>query len=158
MEDQIYRAYLSLLQSIRNNLEKMCELARKKIDAVRNDDLLALDEILKQEQALALDFRGMEQKRLTMLTEMGLGDLKLSELVGHYPTDLRSEVRSTVEALQTQYQIYQHNATAARNTLECSLHEIERTLAALGRAPEGGVGYGHGDVEPPQAMKTDFRA
>ena len=158
MGDQIYRAYLSLLHSIRSNLEQMCELARKKIEAVRNDDLLALDEILKQEQALALDFRGLEQKRLSMLNEMGLGELRLSELSGYYPADMRTEVRKAVEDLQNQYQIYQNDAKVARNTLECSLHEIERTLASLGRTSEAGPGYGQGEVEPPRAMKTDFRA
>ncbi len=158
MGDQIYRAYLSLLQSIRTNLEQMCELARKKIEAVRNDDLLALDEILKQEQALALDFRGMEQKRISMLNEMGLGEMRLSELAGYYPTDMRGEARKTIEDLQTQYQIYQNDSMVARNTLECSLHEIERTLANLGSTTEVGPGYGRGEVQPPQSMKTDFRA
>ena len=146
MGDQIYRAYLSLLHSIRSNLEQMCELARQKIEAVRNDDLLALD------------FRGLEQKRLSMLNEMGLGELRLSELAGYYPADMRTEVRKAVEDLQNQYQIYQSDAKVARNTLECSLHEIERTLASLGRTSEAGPGYGQGEVEPPRAMKTDFRA
>ena len=38
--------------------------------AVLKDDLLALDEVLKQEQALSLSLRGLEQRRLKLPLEL----------------------------------------------------------------------------------------
>ena len=59
----IYQAYLSLLRSLGESLEQLSALARKKAAAANADDLMALDEIMKQEQAMTLAFRGMEQTR-----------------------------------------------------------------------------------------------
>ena len=55
--------YLMLLDRLRDELEKLSDLARKKAAAVRSNDLMALDDVLKQEQAASLAFRGLEQKQ-----------------------------------------------------------------------------------------------
>ena len=63
------------------------------------------------------------------------------------------------EALQTQYNVYQHCAEVARNTLEMNLHEIDKVLAAANVAPPvSGPGYEAQDLEPPKNMRTNFRA
>ena len=49
-----YRSYLELLETLRDKVEALSELAKKKIEAAGNDDLMALNEVIKQEQALAL--------------------------------------------------------------------------------------------------------
>ena len=66
----IYQAYLSLLRSLGESLEQLSALARKKAAAANADDLMALDEIMKQEQAMTLAFRGMEQTREKLLSEL----------------------------------------------------------------------------------------
>lgn len=156
--EALLRNYLSLLDSLRGGLEQLSALARQKTEAVRKDDLLALDEVLKQEQALALSFRGLEQKREALLKELGWGSIPLSAIAGRFPAHMQAAAKQTVDALRNQYQIYRTSAEVARNTLECNLHEIEKLIAATGGAPVEGPGYRPGDVEPPKAMKTDFRA
>ena len=153
-----FRSYLELLGALREKLEQLSELARQKTDAVRNDDLVTLDEIRKQEQALALSFRGLDQKRTTLLREMGAEELSLSDVAGCFPAAMRTEAKQAVEALQSQYRIYRTGAEIARNTLEVNLHEIEKILAASGGAPVSGAGYTPPAAEPPKTMKTDFRA
>ena len=47
----------------------------------------------------------------------------------------------------------------ARNTLELTLHQIDKIVAAAGIDPgQLGAGYQAPGVEPPKNMKTDFRA
>ena len=65
--EHLFRSYLELLQSILSNLSQLTKLVHRKIEVAQMDDLEALDEILNEEQALALAFRGLEQKRLNLL-------------------------------------------------------------------------------------------
>ena len=138
-------------------LEHLTDLATQKAKAVRNNDLIALDQILKQEQAIALTFRGLEQRQTSLLNETGLAEYPLSNVAENFPPKKRLEAKQVVERLQTKFQVYKSCAEVARNTLECNLHEIEKILSGLGESVQG-PGYQASAVEPPKAMKTDFRA
>lgn len=153
-----YLAYLNLLDDLRRVLESLTNIARQKTDAVRRDDLNALDLALKQEQAQGLALRGLEQRMAKELQRLGLTNVTLSQLGDHYPEELQLKARSTAEALKNQYDLYQAAAEVARNTLECNLHEIEKFLANAESSPLGGAGYTAPGAELPSAMKTDFRA
>jgi len=70
--EQLYLAYLALLGELSNSLDQLAGLAKQKNTAIRKDDLLALDQVLNQEQAMSLALRGQEQKRAKLLRELGL--------------------------------------------------------------------------------------
>ncbi|MCI8909232.1 MAG: flagellar protein FlgN [Oscillibacter sp.] len=157
MADQ-YRSYLDLLEALREKLAELSDLARLKTAVVRNDDLLALDEVLRQEQAITLSFRGLDQKREKLLGELGASDLPLASLPDCYPAAMQAEARQVVAALQEQFRAYRTEADAARSTLEGHLHEVEKILEEAGATPPSGPGYTPPETEPPPNMKTDFRA
>lgn len=157
----VYQAYLALLRSLGNSLEQLSDLARKKVAAANNDDLMALDEVMKQEQAMTLAFRGMEQTREKLLEQLNCGNVSLPRLPEHFPPEMQEQARKAVAALQKQYQDYRKESDAARLVLERHLREIDAIITDMGGAPapEGGPGY----VPPPPpdtppSMKTDFRA
>ncbi len=156
--DTLYLAYLALLDDLSRVLEQLSDLDRQKVTAVRSDDLMALDQILKQEQALSLNLRGLEQKMITQREQLSLPQNSVSQLVESYPPHLQMQAKQAVERLRTQYDIYHSAAEVARNTLECNLHEIEKIVSSLGGNNNQGVGYATPDAEPPRKMKTDFRA
>ena len=118
MKDQ-FEEYIALLETLKEELDRLAALARKKNEAVCGDDLMALDGVMRQEQAIALQFRGLEQKRGQLLAALGLSAVPLSDL-----------------------------------------REVEHVLDMLGGAQEdiSGPGYAPPEAEPPQTMKTDFRA
>ena len=156
--EQAYLAYLELLDEVSRNLERLRGLALQKSDAVRANDLIALDQVIRQEQALSLHLRGLEQKRTRQLGALGLAQTPLSALAAAYPPQLQMQAKQSVEDLQQQYTLYRGAAEVARDTLECNLHEIEKVLAGLDGAGPAGPGYTSPGAEPPAAMKTDFRA
>ena len=161
MDNNPFVNYLKLLDQLSGELERLTGLARQKIASVQADDLMALDDVMRQEQAAALAFRGFEQKQTALLKATGLTGVPLSALAEHFPPPLRLEAKKTVENLQSQYQVYQKTAEVARNTLEINLHQIDRVLSSLGgsSAPStGGPGYQPQDLDLPKPMKTDFRA
>lgn len=151
-------AVLELFDKITGILTELAEFERQKAAAVRKDDLTALDGILKQEQALALNVRGLEQKRVELLTQFGLLNVPLAAVPGKFPADQQLRAKNVTEKLREAYQVYQAAAEVARDTLECNLHEIEKILSDAGVDPNLGSGYGPPDVDPPAAMKTDFHA
>jgi len=160
----LYQDYINLLMEVKDKIEQLSELARRKIDAVRNDDLMELNEVMKQEQVLSLSVRGLEKRRSEMLSRLGLSDVPLSGLAEHYPEDVRYEAKEKADDLLRQYEVYKTYSNAARNTLEVNLHEIEKYIEEHGGEAQAaasaayGTGIGVAEPEPPQAMKTDFRA
>jgi vacuolar-type H+-ATPase subunit I/STV1 len=152
-----YTAYLELLRQLTGDLERLSALSRAKTDAVRKDDLNALDQVLKQEQALTLTVRGLEQKLQKALSQLKLTRVPLTDLPAQFPQELRLEAKTTVEALRQQYQIYRGASEAARHTLECNLHEIEKALNDWGAQGQSGPGYEKSGAEPPSQLKTDIR-
>lgn len=149
---------LDIFDKLSATLEKLSALAQKKIDVVRRDDLTALNDIMKQEQAYALSIRGIEQKLTGLLKQFGLQSVKLNDLPKHFPAEHQVRASKTVDELRTQYKVYSSVSQVARNTLEINLHEIEKILAAAGADNVAGPGYAVSpDVEPPAQMKTDIR-
>jgi hypothetical protein len=148
MED--YAAYLTTLSHLSQTLEELSELARKKLAAVRQDDLDALNKVLNREQALALSVRSLEQKMRTQLEQLGMADTSLRDLPARFPDGMRAQAKATTEQLTQQYQVYKGVADAARAALECGLHEIEKVLGSAGAELES--------PELPSQLRTDIHA
>ena len=104
--DELHLSYLELLGELRGTLDRLSELSQEKVAAVRADDLLALDEVLKQEQAMGLNLRGLEIRRQKLVPQLGLDGTALSQLVQKFPAHLQAQARTTAEALQESYANY----------------------------------------------------
>ena len=154
--EHLFRSYLELLQSILSNLSQLTKLVHRKIEVAQMDDLEALDEILNEEQALALAFRGLEQKRLNLLRELDLSEVPLAQLAAHFPPEMEEAVRQTAAELMEQYRTYHNGAQTARGILEHNLREVDRVLAVLNADPAGNPGHVTQTPSSPSA-KADFR-
>ena len=154
--EHLFRSYLELLQSILSNLSQLTKLVHRKIEVAQMDDLEALDEILNEEQALAVAFRGLEQKRLNLLRELDLSEVPLAQLSAHFPPEMEEAVRQTAAELMEQYRTYHDGAQTARGILEHNLREVDRVLAVLNADPAGNPGHVTQTPSSPSA-KADFR-
>lgn len=161
--DELYRSYLNFLRSMCRGLENLTELNVKKLAAAQKDDLMGLNELLNQEQAQALNFRGLELTRDKLLPQLGLESVPMSEIPGRFPPAMQGEARQAVAELKDRYAAYRQAAGKTRTLLEQNLHEVENIIVQLGGPPAGGPGgpgYGREPESsaPPPSMKTDFRA
>ena len=134
---EAYREYFAFMEQLGKTLEQLTELAKEKTVAVRRDDLLAVDECMKREQALGLSLRAMDKKRDKLLAAIGLENVTLSGLAQHCPEELQQEARSAANRLRDRYDLYRSASDVARTTLECNLHQIERMMADEADAPLG---------------------
>ena len=160
--EELYRSYLSFLRSLDQGLVVLTDLAEKKRAAAEADDLMTLNELLNQEQAQSLNFRGLELSRDKLLPQLGLTSVPLSQVPGRFPPALQAEAQEAVEALQTHYRAYQAASKRTRFVLEKNLQEVEQSLIEMGAPPAAGApgpGYRQeAESTPPPSMKTDFRA
>ena len=134
---EAYREYFAFMEQLGKTLEQLTELAKEKTVAVRRDDLLAVDDCMKREQALGLSLRAMDKKRDKLLAAIGLENVTLSGLAQHCPEELQQEARSAANQLRDRYDLYRSASDVARTTLECNLHQIERMMADEADAPLG---------------------
>lgn len=151
MNGSEFQKYLSLLREISGALARLTGIQQEKARSVRLDDLRGLDACMKQEQAIGMALRGYEQKRLASLSALGLQGATLGALRDLAPEGCRQEARETVEELNEQYRQFHSAAEVARNTLECNLHEIEKSLGDLGQETEEGIEF-------PETLHREFRA
>lgn len=153
-----YAGYLGVLSELTKTLQDLTEIEQQKTNAVRNDDLKVLNDCMRQEQALSLALRGLEQKRLSAMSALGMQTVSLNALIQHVPQEYRQEAKQVVEGLQAQYALFHSASEVARNTLECNLHQIEKVLVEMGADVEPGAGFKEKEPELPPTMRTDFRA
>lgn len=157
--DELHLSYLELLRELGGTLDRLSGLSQEKVAAVRADDLIALDGVLKQEQAMALNLRGLELRRQKLVPQLGLDGTDLSHLARKFPEHLRDAARKAADELHESYANYRSYAGQAREILELNLHQVEKVISASGVDPKlAADGYEAPSVEPPKKMKTDFRA
>lgn len=160
--EKLYRSYLTFLRSMGRGLETLIALNEKKLDAVRTDDLAALNELVNEEQAQSLNFRGLELTRDKLLPQLGLVNVPLSEVPGRCPPAFQEEVRQAVEDIQKQYQAYRRISGQTRSMLEQTRHEVDAAIVEMGGSAAPGQdspGYRREEASaPPPSMRTDFRA
>lgn len=144
-----HQEYLTLLEGLCGTLDRLTEIARKKIDATRQSDLMALNECMKQEQVVTLSLKTIEKKRQGLLSAMQLENVPLNRLWEHYPEELRPRCREVTESLRSRYQLYESAANAARTLMERALRDIEKMMPPDESTPPG---------ETPPQVRTDFRA
>lgn len=148
MANSLWSDYLALLTTLSQTLEKLTAIQHRKTDAVCQGHVPVVEDCMKQEQVLSLSLRSLEQKRMKLLSQLGLDGVNLRHLQEHAPQEYDLETKQVVEELRRQYTLFQTASQVARNTLECNLREIERMQKqAQGDVPTG-------DQLPRQ---TDFR-
>lgn len=154
-----YRRYLAFLEELGAVLEELTGVEQEKLRFVRADDLNGLNECMKREQAFSLTLRSFDQKRETMLAELGLRGVPLNRLAAAAPDEECRELAvKTVERVKSQYAQFHGAMEVAQSTMECELHQIEKVLQAEDPERAAQAGYPGAPVDLPPRMKTDFRA
>ena len=126
--NEIYEAYFTLLGKIGELLDRLSELARTKNVAAQRGDVLTVNECMKEEQSIGLTLRRIDQQRDKLLATLGLQGVPLSALPRRCPPEQRQAARAAVDSLLNKCNLYRSAADAARATLECSLHNVEKLI------------------------------
>ena len=149
---------LHFFTELQQELERLTQLQRQKIDAVRAHDLDVLNDCMKQEQVISLSLRGLEQKREKLLQALGLSGVSLLELDRHCQPEHRAAVSQAAEGLRKQYQLLYSAQQAARTVVEKDLRAVNRELERSGLLSEPDDNYQTPSSRSLGGLGTDFRA
>lgn len=149
---------LHFFTELQQDLERLTQLQRQKIDAVRAHDLDVLNDCMKQEQVISLSLRGLEQKREKLLQALGLSGVSLLELDRHCQPEHRAAVSQAAEGLRKQYQLLYSAQQAARTVVEKDLRAVNRELERRGLLSEPDDNYQTPSSRSLGGLGTDFRA
>ena len=144
-------ALLSFLEALSQSLEALTALQQQKLTALRSHDLDWLNDCMKQEQALSLSLRSLEQQRTALAA-----DIPLRELSRLCPPDRQAEITALTEHLRRQREVLKSAQNAAYTQAQKELRAVNRALEEQGISPEIAEHYqaaGHSG-----SLRTDFRA
>ena len=133
--DELYEAYFARLGKFGEFLDRLSELATAKNVAAQRGDVLTVNECMKEEQSIGLTMRQMDGRREKILAALGLQNAPLSRMPELCPPAQRQAARAAAESLLAKAKVYRAASDAARSTLERSLHNVEKRIAA--NAPGG---------------------
>lgn len=108
--------------------DQLSALQQQKIEAAQQDDLNALDRCMQREQAISLQFRGMQRKKDALHQSMGLENVSLRQLPDRLSKADRAQIAPAITQFQNSYALYCSTAAASRAFLETTLQEINRAL------------------------------
>lgn len=153
-----YRDYLHFLTDLHREMNRLIQVGQKKIEAVQNHDLDALNACIRQEQAISLSLRGMEQRRQNLLVTLGISQVPMREMPNCCPVAFREETSRLVEQILKDCQIIESIQTPARTVLEQELRMIHSELEARGVEQDLDANYQAAPASRPAEMRTDIRA
>lgn len=137
--------FIKNLEEIIVFLTELTALETEKLGAVTSKNIQLLEECMKKEQAQILRLRGLENKRIKILTDLGfinsnlgnlglrLGvssstpkDITLTDIINKYPDD--EVLKETAERLKsTQSEFEKINATV-KKAIEINVYTIKKQM------------------------------
>jgi len=74
-------------------MEEMESVQKEKLESLLSKDLLRMERSIKSQQAYAMRLDNIENRRIRLQEEAGLGGLSFSELISRAPEESRTELR-----------------------------------------------------------------
>ena len=153
-----YEEYLAFLEELLHEMNHLIEIVKQKLEAIQNHELDVLNECIKQEQAVSLTLRGLEQKRGKLLAAIGCEKVPLSEMPRRCPEEHRARMQELVNQLLTADKVYKSVQAPSRTIMERDLRSIRKELESRGVEQELDDNYKTAPPTRGKGLRTDFRA
>ncbi|MDR2355987.1 MAG: flagellar protein FlgN [Clostridiales Family XIII bacterium] len=120
--------FYDYLQGVKEVYADIIPVLREEIDRIARDDIAALDETLKKQQALVLRTRNFDDKIASYLAKLGIAASTLTETVQAFPEDDRFrfyDFLGEFDRIVGQVDFYRNKC---RELLQSKLYSIDRRL------------------------------
>ncbi len=151
-----YSAYLSFLDDLLGQLLELTQVEKNKKSAVESHSLGTLNECIKQEQAISLALRGLEQRRKTILAQLGLQGYKMQEMPQNCPPEHAQQTKLMVEKIAQANADFTTAKKEAASIINRNLKIVETSLRQRGVVLDEEQEF---DMPPmPKKPNADFKA
>lgn len=112
-------------------LEKLAEVQQKKLNAVHDNDLVVLDECMKQEQAAVMKSKSLDRKREALLSELGFSGLSYKQILENISEEKKAVAEPLFQKLRGAVLNFNELNNQIKISIEVNLHSISNTLDKL---------------------------
>lgn len=109
------------------------ELEYKKYETIIKDDTLNLDDIVAKEQVFYLKMRGIEQKRIKHIEEMGMKNKTLKEIIELSDVENKTMLKEAYDELFKLITEVKKISNLCNTVIEVRLRRIDRATSQLGQ-------------------------
>ncbi|MCI8645240.1 MAG: flagellar protein FlgN [Firmicutes bacterium] len=134
--------------------EENLPLEQEKLRAVQEDDVAAVEDCMKREQAVVLQMRGLEKKREDIQKANGWAGLTFREIIAKAPREKQHAYSQLLEKLENSISLFQDANECAMDTLRIHQKEIEKVIKF--KDPNGTYNQ-EGQQAPPKRPMTNRR-
>ena len=122
----------ALIDELNRLFEELNTVEEQKIKALKEEKVSRIEECMKKEQVLTLQFRSCEKKAEKLMEEGGTSSGTLRGLVEQLSPKERHELWPAYEKLQNRIRLWQEKGTAAEELLKLRLYHTGKRLAGSG--------------------------
>lgn len=108
--------------------DEQLPLEEEKLRAVQEDDIAAVEDCMKREQAVVLKLRGLDQKREKILKENGWEGKTFRQIIEMAPQEKQFAYKQLLERLENSISLFQNANESALDTIRIHQREIEKVI------------------------------
>jgi hypothetical protein len=150
MDKAVIDEFYDYLQGVKGIYTDIIPVLREEIDQIAKDDVAALDETLKRQQALVLRTRNFDDKIAGYLKKLGIAASTLTETVQAFPEDDRFRFYDFLGEFDRVVEQVDFYRGKCRELLQSKLYSIDKQLAG---APNKGESLTY-DEKAGEVMKS----
>lgn len=125
---EAYTDFIALIKDYIELFDTLIDVEQEKLDAVTTDDIIKVEESIKQEQAVILRLKGLEHRRELAQTSMDMKDLTFREILEQAPEDVSTAMNPVFQELIRKVRTFQSINDNAKDAIHVKLHHIQSML------------------------------
>ena len=150
--------FTALIRQFTELFDRMIPLEQEKLNVVKQNQVSALEDIIKREQAEIMSLRGLDQKRERLQKELGFSDLTFQEILERVSGEEHAELQQLFDELSGRVKEFRSITESSRTMMEVNLHAINKMVARKTYGSANVRTYeGDGSVRPDTPHFTDRR-
>ncbi len=126
-----FTKFKTVIQDLVDLFNDLAEVEHKKLRAISDNNLKALEDSMKEEQAGIMRLRGLEKRREESQRDLGLSGLSFKEIIEKLDGEKVLAMGELYTSLEEALSIFNKNADSAKTAIETNLYSIDAVLAQL---------------------------
>lgn len=123
--------FVEVIQEMIDFFEQFQTLEKVKLESVRDNDIIKLEECMKKEQAEILVLRGLERKQAQIQKELGFENATFREILELVPVERKAELETMYNNLSNSLDIFKSTTEGIKKTIELNMYAIDNALKKM---------------------------
>lgn len=147
--------FCDVIKEIMQLLDDIIALENKKLDAIAANNIEQLDVIMKDEQAIILQFRGLEKKREQAQADLGCPSLSFLEMIEQNTLQGKDNLRLLYQDMNEKMKEVKAVTDCTKKYIELHLHSLDLLITNL-QSGKSNTNYTKTGEKQPREMAPKF--